>query len=207
MSKFKVLFAGLGVIATSAALTACVDNNATTSSDGTTAAGDAITVSSTADACEVATNTTASGTTTFEIANDGDKTTEFYLLGADGLRIVSEKENIAPGQKASMTVSLQPGEYFTACKPGMRGANVGQTAFTVTGDPIELSGEDQELFDAAVQSYVNFAKNEVEELVPGVEKFAKAYEKAIKELEKDGTLSKLSEKYFGEDVFSYVDKD
>ena len=175
MSKFKVLFAGLGVIATSAALTACVDNNATTSSDGTTAAGDAITVSSTADACEVATNTTASGTTTFEIANDGDKTTEFYLLGADGLRIVSEKENIAPGQKASMTVSLQPGEYFTACKPGMRGANVGQTAFTVTGDPIELSGEDQELFDAAVQSYVNFAKNEVEELVPGVEKFAKAY--------------------------------
>ena len=39
------------------------------------------------------------------------------------------------------------------------------------------------------------------------EEFAKAYEKAIKELEKDGTLSKLSEKYFGEDVFSYVDKD
>ena len=37
--------------------------------------------------------------------------------------------------------------------------------------------------------------------------FAKAYEKAIKELEKDGTLAKLSEKYFGEDVFSYVDKD
>ena len=39
------------------------------------------------------------------------------------------------------------------------------------------------------------------------EDFAKAYEKAIKELEKDGTLAKLSEKYFGEDVFSYVDKD
>ena len=39
------------------------------------------------------------------------------------------------------------------------------------------------------------------------EEFAKAYEKAIKELEKDGILSKLSEKYFGEDVFSYVDKD
>jgi len=39
------------------------------------------------------------------------------------------------------------------------------------------------------------------------EEFAKAYEKAIKELEKDGTLAKLSEKYFGEDVFSYVDKE
>lgn len=39
------------------------------------------------------------------------------------------------------------------------------------------------------------------------EKFAEAYSKAIKELEEDGTLAKLSEKYFGEDVFSYVDKE
>lgn len=34
--------------------------------------------------------------------------------------------------------------------------------------------------------------------------FAKAYDKAINELEKDGTLGKLSKKYFGEDVFNYV---
>ena len=39
------------------------------------------------------------------------------------------------------------------------------------------------------------------------EEFVKAYEKAIKELEKDGTLAELSKKYFGEDVFSYVDED
>lgn len=36
------------------------------------------------------------------------------------------------------------------------------------------------------------------------EKFAKAYDQAIKELQADGTIKKLSEKYFGEDVFSYV---
>lgn len=36
------------------------------------------------------------------------------------------------------------------------------------------------------------------------ESFAKAYAKAIKELEADGTLTKLSKKYFGEDVFSYL---
>lgn len=36
------------------------------------------------------------------------------------------------------------------------------------------------------------------------ESFAKAYDKAIKELEADGTLTKLSKKYFGEDVFSYL---
>ncbi len=38
------------------------------------------------------------------------------------------------------------------------------------------------------------------------EAFSKAYDKAIKELEKDGTLKKLSQKYFGENVFDYVDK-
>ncbi|MGT2947993.1 transporter substrate-binding domain-containing protein [Streptococcus devriesei] len=37
-------------------------------------------------------------------------------------------------------------------------------------------------------------------------KFVTAYNKAIKELQKDGTLSKLSKKYFGEDVFNYVTK-
>lgn len=36
------------------------------------------------------------------------------------------------------------------------------------------------------------------------ESFAKAYDKAIKELEADWTLTKLSKKYFGEDVFSYL---
>ena len=38
------------------------------------------------------------------------------------------------------------------------------------------------------------------------EEFSKEYTKAIKELKEDGTLEKLSKKYFGEDVFSYVDK-
>lgn len=150
------------------ALTACVENQAAGS-------GSSIEVSSTDDACQVAVSTTESGATSFTITNDGARTTEFYLLGEDGLRIVSEKENIVPGQSAELTVTLQPGSYFTACKPGMRGENVGEAAFTVTGDPIELSGEDQELFDQVVADYVSFVKNEVAELVPRVEEFANAY--------------------------------
>ncbi|MDR0921572.1 MAG: transporter substrate-binding domain-containing protein [Lactobacillales bacterium] len=35
--------------------------------------------------------------------------------------------------------------------------------------------------------------------------FAKAYDKAIKELESDGVFDELSEKYFGENVFKFVD--
>lgn len=170
--------AGLAVIA-ALAISGCAATTPTTNSspavepDATNSG--VLTVSSTDTACTVSANTTASGNTTFQIANEGGKITEFYLLGSDGLRIVAEKENIAPGASAELSVALQPGDYFTACKPGMRGANVGETAFTVTGDPIELSGEDQELFTQAVADYVNFVKNEVAELQPKVDELAKAY--------------------------------
>lgn len=36
------------------------------------------------------------------------------------------------------------------------------------------------------------------------EKFSVAYDKAVKELESDGTLIELSKKYFGEDVFKFI---
>ncbi len=162
-------------------LTGCVANRPAAatepsgSASGASAGSGVLTVASTADACTVSTNTATSGNATFQITNSGDKTTEFYLLGDDGLRIVAERENIAPGAAAELSVALQPGKYFTACKPGMRGENVGETEFNVTGEKIELSGEDQELFDAAVVDYVNFVKNEVAELAPNVEKFADAY--------------------------------
>lgn len=160
---------------TALALSGCVQNTPETESGGSPASGDALTVSSTADACEVSATETGSGPVTFSITNDGEQITEFYLLGSDGLRIVAEKENIAPGASSDLTVTLQPGDYFTACKPGMRGANVGESPFTVTGDPVELSGEDQELYEQAVASYIDFVKNEVAELNPKVEEFAKAY--------------------------------
>ncbi|WP_217133660.1 iron uptake system protein EfeO [Leucobacter chinensis] len=152
-------------------LAGCVQNQP----EGEAAAGNALTVNAKAESCEVSAATAKSGNVTFEITNEGDQTTEFYLLGADGLRIAAEKENIAPGSSTNLTVSLQPGDYFTACKPGMRGANIGEAAFTVTGDPVELEGEDQELLDQVVVDYMNFVKNEVAELVPNVEAFANAY--------------------------------
>ncbi|MGM0214171.1 transporter substrate-binding domain-containing protein [Enterococcus sp. AZ109] len=38
------------------------------------------------------------------------------------------------------------------------------------------------------------------------EEFAKAYEGAIRELEEEGTLQALSEEYFGEDVFQFIEE-
>ena len=165
----KVLSAALLASVTCLALGGCAPNTTNGTSEG------GIQVSSTADACEVSADTAESGTNTFTITNDGDRVTEFYLLGDDGLRIVSEQENIAPGASAQMTVSLQPGAYFTACKPGLRGANVGEAAFTVSGEAVELAAQDDDLYTEAVGSYVDFVKNEVAELVPNVEEFAQAY--------------------------------
>lgn len=141
----------------------------------TDAAAGKLTVTSTADACTLSANSTTSGTTTFAITNAGTQTTEFYLLSSDKLRIVAEKENIAPGSSTELTVSLQPGDYFTACKPGMRGENVGTAAFTVSGDPVAVTGEDAALLASAVEDYLSFVKNEVAELQPKVAAFAKAY--------------------------------
>ena len=170
----KQLFAATTLALTGSLLLAgCVQKDAGAAE--ATSAGNALTVSSTADECAVSAATAVSGNVTFDISNDGTQTSEFYLLGADGLRIAAEKENIAPGSSAKLTVSLQPGDYFTACKPGMRGANVGKAAFAVTGDKVELSGEDQELFEQVTVDYMNFVKNEVSELAPNVEDFAAAY--------------------------------
>ncbi len=58
---------------------------------------------------------------TFEVTNKGSQVTEFYLMGEDGLRIIGEVENIAPGASRTLNATVQPGSYFTLCKPGMIG--------------------------------------------------------------------------------------
>ncbi len=153
-----------------AALTGCVKN----ADDD--AASAKLTVSSTADACEVSADSADSGNVTFDVTNDGDKVTEFYLLGDDGLRIIGEVENIAPGTSRDLTLQAQPGDYFTVCKPGMVGEGIGKTEFTVSGDATEVSADDQEAIDAAVASYTAYTKNQVAELVTGVRAFVDAYE-------------------------------
>ncbi|MGC7556578.1 hypothetical protein ACPWSG_25115, partial [Pandoraea pneumonica] len=84
--------------------------------------------------------TAKSGTLTFNVKNDTQQVTEFYLLAQDGLRIVGEVENIAPAASRTLTVVAQPGDYFTLCKPGMLGEGVGKAAFTVTGDRVAVDG-------------------------------------------------------------------
>jgi iron uptake system component EfeO len=160
--------ASLAVVAT-LALSGCV-------AKADAAASDALAVNSSADSCSVSSATATSGTLVFDVTNSGDEVTEFYLLAEDGLRIVGEAENIAPGASRTLTVVAQPGEYFTLCKPGMVGDGVGRASFTVTGDTVAVHGEDAEQKQQAVDLYAAFVKDQVGQLVPAVAAFVAAYE-------------------------------
>ncbi|MFN8018805.1 MAG: cupredoxin domain-containing protein [Acidimicrobiales bacterium] len=92
---------------------------------------DAIAVTATDDACKVADTSLEAGDLTFAIRNEGSKVTEVYVYGEDD-QIMGERENIAPGTSADLTVKLGKGTYEVACKPGQKGDGI-RTDITVTG--------------------------------------------------------------------------
>lgn len=167
--KTRILAPAAVLAAATLALTGCTDN--------TRAAGDgAIDVVSTADACTVATDTTPGGTLKFNVRNDGEQVTEFYLLAEDGLRIVGEVENIGPGLTRDLVVIAPEGSYFTACKPGMVGDGI-RSGFTVTAAPAgeTVSADRAALQETATGQYAAYVKDQTEQLVDGTAAFAAAF--------------------------------
>ncbi len=168
MTAPRLIGGAAALVLTSLALAGCV-------AKADVAASDALAVTASDSACDVPTATATSGTLAFDVTNTGSQVSEFYLLAEDGLRIVGEVENIAPGASRTLTVVAQPGKYFTLCKPGMVGDGVGRAGFTVTGDTIAASGDDAEQKQQAVSLYAAFVKDQVEQLVPAVDAFTAAY--------------------------------
>jgi iron uptake system component EfeO len=117
-----------------------------------------------------------SGTVTFSVRNTGDAVTEFYLLAEDGLRVISEIENIGPGLTRDLVVRVRPGSYLTACKPGMVGDGI-RAAFTVTdsGTAIEPTGDVAQQLADAEAAYLAYVKDQAGALISGTEEFAAAY--------------------------------
>ena len=154
------------------ALTGCVANES--GPDATLAT---LTVDSSASECAVSAAEAPAGTVRFRVTNSGDKVTEFYLLGHDGLRIVGEAENIGPGLSRDLVVELEPGKYFTACKPGMTGDGVGTAPFTVTesGAAGEVDADLAARIETANSGYTGYVRDEVAELATGTDAFAAAY--------------------------------
>ena len=157
-------------------LAACTEN-----ADGGGGAADggnprALSVESSDDACNVSADSAPAGTLTFDVTNTGSQVTEFYLLGEDGLRIVSEVENIGPSLNREMTVHAPAGTYFTACKPGMKGEGI-RADFTVTesDDEPTTSADEQQLIDQAVANYAAYVQDQSDQLLAKTEQFVELY--------------------------------
>ncbi|WP_062387340.1 iron uptake system protein EfeO [Demequina iriomotensis] len=159
--------AATGAALSALALTACVPN--------ASADDEAIAVESTADECKVASTEVPSGTVVFDVTNSGDDVTEFYLLASDGLRIISEVENVGPGITRQLVVQVPAGDYLTQCKPGMTGDGI-QAAFTVTDSGEDVfSGDDAELLAAAGEQYLLYVRDQIQTLEDKTDAFLAAY--------------------------------
>jgi iron uptake system component EfeO len=110
------LVAAGAVLALSIGLGACSD---------TDNGGEAIDIIATQTECRVARTELASGKQSFRVDNQGSDVTEVYIYGP-GDKVVTEKEHIGPGTKATFSAKLDPGQYEVACKPGERGNGIRQ---------------------------------------------------------------------------------
>ena len=97
----------------------------------------ALTVQATDTACTLSAPTAPSGNLTFSVTNGGTQGDRVLPAGEDGLRIIGEIENIGPGMSRDLVLRAGPGDYFTACKPGMVGDGI-RAPFAVSD-----SGEDR----------------------------------------------------------------
>jgi iron uptake system component EfeO len=109
------------------------------------------------------------------VTNNGSKINEFYLLGADGLSILGEVENIGPGLSRDLVLSAPAGSYYTACKPGMVGDGI-RAPFAVSDSGVALTNQDDlALVATANKNYQSYVRDQTEQLVAGTNAFVAAY--------------------------------
>ncbi|UFR04828.1 EfeM/EfeO family lipoprotein [Streptomyces sp. Go40/10] len=164
--------------ATAAALTALSACTAKSDAKG----GDAIQVTAADSKCDTSSTSVPAGQVTLKIENKGSKATEVEILFPDD-RIVSEKENIGPGTKYTLTAEVKAGSYEIACRPGMKGHGVRQK-LTVTGGG---GAKRDPRLDKAVADYRQYAQDQADETLPKAETFVKAV--------KDGDLDAAKKAY------------
>ncbi len=155
-------------------LAACTEN--VDSSQSSVDDPRALSVNSSADACEISATEAPAGTISFDVTNSGSEITEFYLLGEDGLRIVGEVENVGPGINRQLVVAAPAGKYVTACKPGMVGEGI-RADFTVieSDEEVAVSADDEELIADATENYQAYVADQADQLVVKTQEFVDLY--------------------------------
>ena len=132
-------------------LAACTDKSEPSEGD--------IAVTSTDESCDLAATDAQTGDVSFNVTNNGNKITEFYVYGNNN-RVLGEVENIGPGLTGKLTVEIvEPGTYETACKPGMVGTGI-RKQLEVTGETKEKAKAPADV-EQAKASYLDYVRGQV----------------------------------------------
>ena len=161
-ARLTVVPAAVTAVALTATVTGCTQKSEASDTE-------AVRVTAADSRCTTSTGSVPAGQVTLKIQNTGSRATEVEILFPDD-RIVSEKENIGPGTKYTLTAEVKAGSYEIACRPGMKGHGVRQK-LTVTGGSV--ARRDPRL-DKAVAAYRAYVETEAEQTLPAVETFVKA---------------------------------
>ncbi|MGW4651169.1 iron uptake system protein EfeO [Kitasatospora sp. NPDC004289] len=122
--------------------------------------------------CEVSRTTFPAGHVEIAVHNKGSKITEVYVY-AEGDRIVTERENIGPGTKATINAEINAGTYEVACKPGMVGSGIRQRITVSTAAGSTPAKADARL-EQAVADYRKYVQEQADATIPVVRQFADA---------------------------------
>lgn len=162
-------------VAALTALTGCTEK-------GSESGDRVINVTATDSKCEVSKKEFPAGHVELAIENKGSKVTEVYILFPDD-RVVTERENIGPGTKQTVTAEVKAGDYTIACKPGMKGDGIRQDVKATGGTAAKRDPR----LDKAVAAYRTYVQEQADATLPLAETFAKAV--------KDGDIEAAKKAY------------
>ncbi|XXQ67523.1 iron uptake system protein EfeO [Neisseriaceae bacterium B1] len=137
---------------------------------GSPSADGVVNVSVNDEKCEPMTLTVPSGKTEFNIQNASGKKLEWEIL--EGVMVVDERENIAPGLSSKMTVTLLPGEYEMTC--GLLTNPRGKLVVTDSGFKAEPNQADMSKLAQPLADYKVYVQAEAKELVAKTSAFVAA---------------------------------
>ncbi|MBN3871896.1 iron uptake system protein EfeO [Nostoc sp. JL33] len=120
--------------------------------------------------CEPNQLTVASGPNSFVLTNKSSQPLEWEILS--GVKVVEEKENIAPGFVQKLKTNLEPGEYDMAC--GLRSNPKGKLTVKAGGDSQAKGNLDQGELVGAIAEYKVYVTKETDQLVADNKTFTDA---------------------------------
>ena len=120
--------------------------------------------------CEPMELTVPSGKTTFNILNNSARKLEWEIL--EGVMVVDERENIAPGLTDKMTVTLLPGEYAMTC--GLLTNPRGKLIVTDSGFQAPENLADMSKLAQPLADYKTYVQGEAKVLVEKTDAFVAA---------------------------------